>query len=112
MAEETTAVLTKLNDIEYFHLKSHCFFFRHVLDNTVRRTSSSQPSWHEFSFFEDQVGPDGADEIVEAGIAPFDQRITSFLFGFGIGISFFSDVIFFTDGVKDMMNEVVKELNV
>ena len=110
MGKESTEMLSKLNDIEYFHFKCYSFHSWKTLSHCIGRSYTSKPSWHEVGVNKNFICPNGAKEIVKAGISPFDKSICSFLFGSRLSISFFSYVIIFTKTIKNMMNNKVNDL--
>ncbi len=62
--------------------------------------------------YEDPVGPERADEVVDDRVPPLDQSVAAFLAGLGVGVSLFGDVILFAKSVEVVMDEPVDYLSV
>ena len=65
MSEETTEMFAELRDVEHFHLEGHVGDRWDHLYHRVGRSESAEPCGHEVRAYEDPVGPERANEVVD-----------------------------------------------
>ena len=111
VGEESAEVLAELDYVEDLHFEGGIWHPWEGLGHGVWGSSASQPGGHEVGVDEDFVGPDGAAEVVEAGVAPFDQRVGSPFLRGGIGVSLFGDVVLFTGIIEEVVDKQIEGLD-
>ena len=112
MSEETTEMFAELRDVVHFHLEGCVGDSGNDLYHRVGWPESAEPCGHEVRAYEDPVGPERADEVVDDRVPPLDQSVAAFLAGLGIGVTLFCDVVLFAESVEVVMDEPVDYLSV
>ena len=110
VGEESAEVLAELDYVEDLHLEGGIRHPWEGLGHGVGGSSASQPGGHEVGVDEDFIGPDGAAEVVDAGVGPLDQRVGPPFLGGGVGVSLFGDVVLLTGIVEEVMDKQVEGL--
>ena len=110
VGEEAAEVLSELQDVEHLHLEGHFGDTRCVVSHIQRVAVPAQPGGHEGGFADDFVGPDGADEVVEDGVAPLDQSVGTLLARLGGEVALLGDVVLLAGAVEEVVHEQVEAL--
>ena len=111
MAKGSTEVFSELQNVKELHCPGIMRDFWRIQIHIHSRALSSKPPRHNIGIHEKQVCCNAADRVVEDGIAPFDQGITSFHSLFGVGEFFMIDIVLLTKRVENVVNFIINELS-
>jgi hypothetical protein len=110
MSKESREVLSKLNNVDDFHLKGHIHDGHPLLKHNERSPLSPEPRRHESGLTEDFVAPNRANDVVNDRISPLYESVDSLFSGLRLGVSLVGYVVFLAKVIENVVNEEVEEL--